>query len=70
MDIIDYELKRFESMQLELESKKISSAASLQHSKSTNNLDTIINMEKPPEVCNTRNTVTYFWNVWNSIYRL
>lgn len=50
MDIIDFELKRYESMQLELESKKVSAAASLPYSKSTNNLDTIMNVEKPPEV--------------------
>lgn len=56
MDIIDYELKRFETMQIELESKKATVAAApsmlmlLQHSKSTNNLDTIMNMEKPAEV--------------------
>lgn len=53
MDIIDYELKRYEAMQLELEAKKVSTTASFHHSKSANNLDAIINMEKPPEVNNT-----------------
>lgn len=54
MDVIDCELKRFDSMQIDLENFKKSfdnlNAAPKDQSKSVDDLDTLMNEEKPKEV--------------------
>lgn len=63
MDVIDNELKRYDSMQTELESlkqsvdnlntvEKSTPTASRDQSKSFDDLDTLMNEEKPKEVSN------------------
>lgn len=54
MDVIDSELKRYDSMQTDLENFKKSfdnlNAAAKDQSKSFDDLDTLMNEEKPKEV--------------------
>lgn len=54
MDVIDFELKRYESMQTDLENFKKSfdnlSTSPKDQSKSVDDLDTLMNEEKPKEV--------------------
>lgn len=50
MDIIDYELKRYETMKNDLETRKNPDHKSKDISKSSDYLDTIMNEEKPKEV--------------------
>lgn len=54
MDVIDCELKRYDSMQTDLENFKKSfdnlNAAPKDQSKSVDDLDTLMNEEKPKEV--------------------
>lgn len=56
MDVIDSELKRYDSMQMDLENFKKSfdnlNAAAKDQSKSADDLDTLMNEEKPKEVTN------------------
>lgn len=56
MDVIDCELKRYDSMQMDLENFKKSfdnlNAAPKDQSKSVDDLDTLMNEEKPKEVRN------------------
>lgn len=59
MNVIDYELKRFDAMQKDLDSKRDSaenedSKAGVKQkdqSKSVDDLDTLMDEEKPKEVC-------------------
>lgn len=59
MEVIDYELKRFDAMQKDLDSKRDSaqnenSKAGIKQkdqSKSVDDLDTLMDEEKPKEVC-------------------
>lgn len=59
MDVIDYELKRFDAMQKDLDSKRDlveneSSKTGIKQkdqSKSVDDLDTLMDEEKPKEVC-------------------
>lgn len=51
MDIIDYELKRFDTMKNDLEIRKNPESKSKDTSKSSDFLDTIMNEEKPKDVC-------------------
>jgi hypothetical protein len=50
MDVIDYELKRYEHMKNDLESKRKDSSKEKDMDKSTEYLDTIIDQEKPKDV--------------------
>lgn len=50
MDIIDYELKRFDTMKNDLEIRKNPELKSKDTSKSSDFLDTIMNEEKPKDV--------------------
>lgn len=56
MDVVDCELKRYDSMQTDLENFKKSfdnlSVAPKDQSKSVDDLDTLMNEEKPKEVNN------------------
>lgn len=50
MDIIDYELKRYENMKNDLETRKNPETKNKDTCKSSDYLDTIMNEEKPKEV--------------------
>lgn len=50
MDIIDYELKRFDTMKNDLEIRKNPESKNKDTSKSSDFLDTIMNEEKPKDV--------------------
>lgn len=59
MNVIDYELKRFDAMQKDLDSKRDSAEnddpktgiKQKDQSKSVDDLDTLMDEEKPKEVC-------------------
>lgn len=60
MDIIDYELKRYQAMMKDLEAKKEaleedssekSDTKTKDHSKSVDELDVLMDEEKPKDVC-------------------
>lgn len=59
MEVIDYELKRFDAMQKDLDSKRDSAqnenskagTKKKDQSKSVDDLDTLMDEEKPKEVC-------------------
>lgn len=59
MDVIDFELKRYDSMQTDLENFKKSfdnlNDAPKDQSKSVDDLDTLMNEEKPKEVTHATN---------------
>ena len=69
MDIIDYEMKRYDSMKNDLETRKNPDAIKKDTSKSSDYLDTIMNEEKPKEVISLIINSTLLCKFIKLIYR-
>lgn len=76
MEVIDNELKRYDSMQTELESLKKSfdnlntNDKEKDQSKSADGLETIMNEEKPKEVCQVSHFhEDFFLNIFSYLLR-